>query len=147
MRSVALPIVAAAAVLLTACHAYKPVTLPGPGSVVGKEVRVQFSTPRNLTAARDARGDTVLRSVGAVQGRAIAVSGDTLYVALTRITDGTGEHSAPAAIRVGVLPDPSVAVDAREFDEGRTAALAGGTLIAVSIVVVAAAVAAVAAVY
>jgi hypothetical protein len=127
MRGVAVP-VTLAAILLAACHSYKPLVLPEPGSVVGKEVRVQFSVPRDLAGVRQAGGDTVLRFVSAFRGRAIAVSGDTLQVAPTRITDGTGEHPAPGGIRVGVLPDPSVAVDAREFDGARTTALGGGAL-------------------
>jgi hypothetical protein len=147
MRSAALRVTVALAVLLAACHSYKPLTLPGPGSVVGKQVRVQFSTPRNVRMVRDGGGDTILVSVGALQGRAVAVSGDTLLVAPALITDGTGEHAAPAALRVGILPDPSIAVDVRDFDDARTAALAGGTVLIIYGVAVIVAVAALAAVY
>lgn len=146
MRPVA-PLVTMVAVLFTACQSYKPLTLPGPGSVVGKEVRVQFSVSRNLAAMKDAGGDTVLHSVSALQGRAIAVSGDTLKIGLVRLTDGAGEHPAPAGIYVGIVPDPSVAVDAREFDEGRTAALAGGAMAGVYVALVIVLVATLATVY
>jgi hypothetical protein len=147
MIRIALPAAMTAVALLTACHSYKPLPLPSPGSAVGKSVRVQFAVPRSVTAARDAGGDSVLRFVSGFEGRVVAVVGDTMQVSLVRITDGAGNRPAPGGMRIGVTPDPSVAVDIRDVDGGRTAALAGGALVGLYVVAAVVAIAAFAAVY
>ena len=131
-----------AAVLVAACHSYKP--LPHPASGVGKTVKVQFSVPRTLVAVRGAGGDSVFSGVSALQGQVGAVEGDTLHVVLRRITDSALDHQVPPGMTVTVVPAPSVAIDVLATDEGKTAALAGGTIVVLSIVAVAALVAAVA---
>lgn len=147
MRRIVLPVTMMAAVCLAACQSYKPLTLPSPGSAVGKAARVQYAAPRSVTAARDAGGDSVLRFVSRLEGQVIEVRGDTMTISVARIIDGTGSHPAPAGMRVGVTPDPSIAVDVRDLDGGKTAALAGGGLIVLSVIAVAALVAALGAVY
>lgn len=81
--------------------------------------------PRTLVAARSARSDSVLALVSALEGRLIAVSGDTMNISLLRITDSSPDHQAPPGMMVTVAPDPSVAVDVLELDEAKTAALVG----------------------
>ena len=140
MRRSAFPLTMAAAMLVAACHSYKP--LPHPASAVGKTVKVQFSVPRNLVAVRGAGGDSVLSQVSAVRGRVVDATGDTMHVVLLRVTDVALDHQVSPGMTVTVVPDPSVAVDVLEIDEGKTAAFAGGTIVVVSALLVVALVAA-----
>ena len=132
MRRITLPLTMAAAILSAACHSYRP--LPAPASAVGKTVKVQFSVPRNLVAVRGAAGDSVFSQVTALRGRVVDATGDTMHVVLQRITDSALDHPVPPGMTVTVVPAPSVAVDVLEIDQGKTAAFAGGTIVAVAIV-------------
>ena len=136
MRRIPFPLPMAAAILAAACHSYKP--LPAPASAVGKTVKVQFSVPRTLVAVRGASGDSVFSDVSALRGRVVDAVGDTMHVVLQRITDTALDHPVPPGMTVIVVPAPSVAVDVLAVDEGKTAALAGGTLVVVSVIAVAA---------
>lgn len=140
MRRSTFPLTMAAAILAVGCHSYKP--LPHPASAVGKTVKVQFSVPRNLVAVRGASGDSVFSQVSALRGRVVDATGDTMHVVLLRVTDMALDHQVPPGMTVTVVPDPSVAVDVLELDEGKTAAFAGGTIVVVSALLVVALVAA-----
>lgn len=142
MTRVSRPLIAAAGMLAAACQSYKP--LPDPASAVGRMVNVQFSVPRNVVAMRGASGDSVFTQVSALRGKVSAAAGDTLHVLLQRITDTALDHDVPPGMTVRIVPEPSIAIDVRGVDEGKTAALAGGTLVVLGIVVVAALVAALA---
>ena len=142
MRRTVLPLTAAAAIVAAGCHSYKP--LPEPASAVGKTVRVQFSVPRNLVAARGATGDSLFSAVSALRGQVASVTGDTLHVVMQRVTDSALEHQVPPGLTVDIVPGPSVAIDALAIDEGKTAAFAGGTIVVVSVVALAALIAALA---
>jgi hypothetical protein len=113
----------AVASLLAACHSYRPQPLPA--IAAGRSVRVQFSMPRTLVAARSARSDSVLKLVSTFEGRLVAVSGDTMKISLRRITDAAPDHEAPPGMTVTVVPDPSVAIDVLELDAAKTTALIG----------------------
>ena len=126
MRRINRSLTMGATFLVAACHSYKPLLIPV--NAVGKTVSVEFSAPRTLVAVRGTLSDSVLKLVSTFRGRVISVSGDTLNISLLRITDGAQDHEAQAGMIVAVAPDPSVAVDVLEFDEAKTAALAGGTI-------------------
>ena len=111
----------AAGFLLAACHSYKAEPLTA--AAAGRSVRVQFSMPRALVAARAAESDSTLKLVSTVEGRLVAVSGDTMQISLLRITDASADHPVPPGMNVTVVLDPSVAVDVLEVDGGKTAAL------------------------
>ena len=136
MRRITLPSILAAAILAAGCHSYNP--LPSPSSAVGRTVNVQFSVPRNLVAVRGAAGDSVFSAVTALRGQVASVTGDTLHVVMQRVTDTALDHHVPPGLTVDVVPAPSVAIDVLGIDEGKTAAFAGGTIVVLSIVVVAA---------
>lgn len=142
MSRITFPLTMAAALLAAGCHSYKP--LPHPASAVGKTVKVQFSVPRNLVAVRGAAEDSVFSQVSALRGRVVDATGDTMHVVLQRITDSALDHPVPPGMTVTIVPAPSVAVDVLEVDEGKTAAFAGGTIVVVSILAVAALIALVA---
>lgn len=144
MRRSTFTLTMAAAILAAACHSYKP--LPHPASAVGKTVKVQFSVPRNIVAVRGASGDSVFSQVSALRGRVVDATDDTMHVVLLRVTDTALDHQVPPGMTIRVVPDPSVAVDVLELDEGKTAVLAGGTLVVVSVVLLAALLVAVASV-
>lgn len=135
MKRMTFPLAMAAALLAAGCHSYKP--LPHPASAVGKTVKVQYAVPRNLVAVRGAAGDSVFSNVSALRGRVVDAVGDTMHVVLLRVTDSALDHQVPPGMTVTVVPAPSVAVDVLEVDEGKTAAFAGGTIIVVSVLLVA----------
>ena len=134
MRRCTFPLTMAAAILAVGCHSYKP--LPHPASAVGKTVKVQYAVPRNLVAVRGAAGDSVFSQVSALRGRVVDATGDTMHVVLLRVTDTALDHQVPPGMTIRVVPDPSVAVDVLEIDEGKTAVFAGGTIVAVSALLV-----------
>jgi hypothetical protein len=80
--------------------------------------------------------DSLLTGVSSLEGRVVAASGDTLRMALSKITDSFGEHMITTGIAVEIHRDPSVAVDVLAIDENRTAAVAGGSLMVVAYVAV-----------
>jgi hypothetical protein len=130
MKSIPLPLLATgAALMLAACHSYQP--LQAPAAATAQTVRVQFSQPQNLVAARVSGGDSVLVSVSALQGRVVTVSGDTLKVSVARLTDTNGDHAVPTSLLVSIVHEPSVAIDVLAYDENRSGAAAGITLAAV----------------
>lgn len=125
--------VAIVALLGAACHSYQP--LAAPSSAVSHPVRVQFSQPRALTVTRGG-ADSTFGGVSSLEGRVDAVSGDTLRIAVARITDGTGEHQVAGPLTVSVAPAPSVAIDVLSLDENRTGAAAGIGLYVTTLVAV-----------
>jgi hypothetical protein len=136
MRRITFPLTMVTALIAAGCHSYKP--LPHPASAVGKTVKVQFAVPRSLVAVRGASGDSVFSEVSALRGRVVDAVGDTMHVVLQRITDSALDHPVPPGMTVTIVPAPSVAVDVLAVDEGKTAALAGGTLVAFTVVLLAA---------
>jgi uncharacterized Fe-S center protein len=142
MRRITFPLTMATAILAAGCHSYRP--LPSPASAVGRTVKVQFSVPRNLAAVRGASGDSVFSGVSALRGRVVAIDGDTMHVVLLRITDAALDHQVPPGMTVRIVPAPSVAVDVLEIDEGKTVAVAGGTILVVAVAALVALVAALA---
>ena len=134
MRRSTFPLAMLAAILAVGCHSYKP--LPHPASAVGKTVKVQFAVPRNVVAVRGAAGDSVFSQVSALRGRVVDATADTMHVVLLRVTDTALDHQVPPGMTITVVPDPSVAVDVLEIDEGKTAAFAGGTVVVASTLLV-----------
>lgn len=130
MKSIRLPLVATVTTLvLAACHSYQP--LQTPASAAAQTVRVQFSEPRNLVASRAIDGDSVLASVSALRGRVTGVFGDTLKVSVAEVIDSSGNHAVPTSLLVSVVREPSVAIDVLAYDENKSGAAAGITLVAV----------------
>lgn len=123
---------AAVVLLLGACHSYKPIAAPA--SAVGQQVRVLFSQPRALTGTRAPAPDSTLVAVSALEGRVAAVVGDTLRIAVTRLTDAAGDHPVTTPLLVAVLPAPSVAIDVLAVDKDRSATAAGIGIVAVGYV-------------
>jgi hypothetical protein len=142
MSRITVPLAMAAAILAAGCHSYKP--LPAPASAVGRTVKVQFSVPRDLVAVRGATGDSVFSQVSALRGRVVDTVGDTMHVVLQRVTDTALDHPVPPGMTVTIVPAPSVAVDVLAVDEGKTAAFAGGTILVIAVLGVAALIALVA---
>lgn len=135
MKLIPMPLLATgAAMMLGACHSYQP--LQTPAAAVAQVVMVQFSQPRNLVATRAIGGDSVLPSVSALRGRVVGVTDDTLRVSVSRLTDANGDHGVPSSLLVSILREPSVAVDVLAYDENKSGAAAGITLVTVGYVLV-----------
>ena len=132
MRATALVRGAAGVLLLGACHTYQPVATPA--SAVGQQVRVLFSEPRALSGAREGAPDSTLALVSALEGRVVTVVGDTLKVAVTRVSDASGDRPVPTGLVVPVVQAPSVAIDVLALDKNRSATATGITVVAASYV-------------
>jgi hypothetical protein len=106
-------IVLFAAVVLSGCYSYTPITSPAPG--VGSDVRVDLT---DLGSAQLA--NTVGQRVGAIDGRTVSASDTslTLTVAQTISHDGTVAHWNDEQV---VIPRGAIArIQGRRLDTGRT---------------------------
>jgi hypothetical protein len=106
-------------IVISACHQYR--TVPAAALTPSAVVRVQYVSPREVTIRSDASA-AARPQVLEFTGRVVGQRGDSLEVRVDRTIHADGQAVAIASGTVVAVPLDTVAIQARRFAFGRTAA-------------------------